>query len=168
MPRRISPLQEDRTMGGEGMFVGTEAGSMRRGQRKAPRTEVCRPCLVWPEGARDQAMEAVVLDLNPHGMRLRMIDPLDVGAPVVVQMMRDDEFRHPLSHPIHTRVVRVQDSPDGFVDHGIQVVPKEIKRIKEVRPVEFPRRRPMRRVTPRMHPVDLARAERNPRRTGER
>jgi hypothetical protein len=48
-----------------GMVISPDNRSMQRGRRRASRTEVCRPCLVWVPEAPEAPFEGVVLDLNP-------------------------------------------------------------------------------------------------------
>lgn len=111
----------------EELVVTTDSTAVRRGRRKAARTEVCRPCLVWLPDASEVKMESVVMDLNPHGMRLRMIDALPSGQVVMAQLMRDEAFQVPLSPPITAVVTRVRRGADGLVDHGLKIQHAKIK-----------------------------------------
>lgn len=120
------------------MFVARSDASLRRGKRVAPRTEVCRPCLVWRPEAPAQEIQGVVLDLNPYGFLIRMLDEVEVGSRLVVQMMRDDEFKVPLSPPIEVQVMRLERAVGGFVDHGIKIIRKKIKKPEEFKRVELP------------------------------
>lgn len=165
MVKKISNLSHDRRLDNEDMYVSADQRSVNRGRRVAPRTEVCRPCLVWQPDAPRERWQGVMLDLNPYGMRIRMLDMFDVDTVLVAQMMRDDEFRLPLSPPIRVRVVRVADGGDGFIDHGVKVLltkirkPEEGARVRPEHPTVFRPRKP------RMHTADLTR-ERGPRRPG--
>lgn len=122
-----------------GMVISTDNRSMQRGRRRARRTEVCRPCLVWRPEDPDQTFEGVVLDLNPRGLRIRMLDAFPEGTRLKAQLMRDENFQVPLSQPLTVKVVRVGHSPDGFVDHGTALEVAKIKRAETVRPVRVAR-----------------------------
>lgn len=110
------------------MFMSADRRSLRRGRRTAPRTEICRPCLVWLKDAPDSQSPGVVLDMNAYGLRIRMYDILPVESSIYVQMMRDDEFKEPLADPVEAMVARVNPDADGFVDHGVRILLKELKR----------------------------------------
>lgn len=140
---------------GETMVWSEDQKSLHRGRRVAPRTEVCRPCLVWLQVAPELKLQGVVLDLNPHGLRIRLIERIPPETPIVVQMMRDDAFQVPLSRPIEAKVVRIDSGFGGLVDHGVRVVLKPIKRAEETRPVSIARPRVTRRQRPRMHTLDV-------------
>lgn len=127
MARRNPLDRANRLRDDEELVVSADATSVRRGRRKAPRTEVCRPCLVWFSEAPDDKMEGVVMDLNPHGMRLRMLDRLEAGEVIMVQLMRDDAFQIPLSPPITLHVMRVEEGSDGLIDHGLKIQHAKIK-----------------------------------------
>ena len=155
MARKNFLLEESRRLNSENMFVSADKSALRRGRRAAPRTKVCRPCLVWFDSTPEEKKEGVLLDLNPHGMKLRMLESIEEGKEVVLQMMRDDEFTIPLSQPIRGRIVRRETGFSGFIDHGVKTVVAQIKRPEEGRytprqPQFTPRRRP-----PRMHTLDF-------------
>lgn len=156
-----------RQTAGEEMIWSAELKSLRRGRRTARRTDVCRPCLVWLESASGTKYEGIVLDLNPHGMRIRLMDTLPAGAVVGIQMMRDEDFQIPLSQPIHAQVVRTQTGFGGLVDHGLKLIVNPIKR-PESKPVMIIRRRPKRTVRTRMHTVDITVGDRVSGRIGRR
>ena len=139
---------------GETMVWSEDQKSLHRGRRVAPRTEVCRPCLVWLQVAPDLKLQGVVLDLNPHGLRIRLIERIPPDTQIVVQMMRDDQFQIPLSRPIEAKVVRIDTGFGGLVDHGVRVEIKPIKRAEEARPVSTVRQRVVRYQRPRMHTLD--------------
>lgn len=84
-------------------------------------------------------MEGVVLDLNPRGLRVRMLDEIAEGTQLMVQLMRDEEFQVPLSQPLSVMVVRTEASPDGFFDHGTLLQVAKIKKSTAVRPVRVQR-----------------------------
>jgi hypothetical protein len=154
MARKNFLLDESRRLAGENMFVSPDQKSLSRGRRSAPRTEVCRPCLVWFPSVPEQKLQGVLLDLNPYGMKLRMLESLEEGTEVVVQMMRDDEFRVPLSQPIHGQVVRREMGFSGFFDHGVKV---SVRALPKPGPTHFPRsfpQVPSRRRKARMHTAD--------------
>lgn len=123
------------------MFFSPDSKSLRRGKRVAPRTETCRPCLVWPEDAPDMHLRGVILDMNAYGMLIRMMESLPPGMRVQVQLMRDDEFQEPLTKPVTTMVVRNIPQEDGFVEHGVQVIQDKIGR-QESKPFRRPLRKP--------------------------
>lgn len=122
-----------------GMVISPDNRSMQRGRRRISRTEVCRPCLVWRPEAPDSPSEGVVLDLNPRGLRIRMLTAFPEGTRLKAQLMRDENFQVPLSLPLNVRVVRVHESPDGFVDHGTVLEIAKIKSAGTVRPVRVAR-----------------------------
>mgnify|MGYP006288742523 CR=1 FL=1 len=150
--RAFTPAREDDD---GGMVLSPDARSLRRGRRRAPRTAVYRPALVWRPDATEDLMYGVLLDLNPHGMRLRLVDALAHGEDVIVQMMRDEEFQTPLSVPIRVRVVRLSHLEDGLHDHGLVVLPPEKRSNRDARPQ--PVRRTQQRPTTRarMHTLDV-------------
>lgn len=153
MARRKNPLLGRRPPN-ENMVVSNDQKSMRKGRRAVPRTEVCRPCLIWLPDFPEHKTQAVVLDLNPQGMRIRALDPYPIGSPLVVQMMRDEEFTIPLSAPINVRVMRLAES-EGFHDLGVRLVLNRIRRAGEVRLQRPPEPRPLRRIGAKMHTVDF-------------
>ena len=155
MVRKRHPLQPRRTAPKEDMVVSTDNRSMRKGRRVAPRTEVCRPCLIWDDTSGAEKTQGVVLDLNPHGMRIRALDPFPAESVLLVQMMRDEEFSIPLSDPITVRVIRV-DEEEGFHDHGVRLVLKRIRRVGELRLPKLPVAKPIRRLGTRMYTADYA------------
>ncbi len=165
MARKKNPLLQRRTAPNEDMVVSTDARSMRKGRRVAPRTEVCRPCLIWSEETPGEKTEAVVMDLNPHGMRIQALDAYPPGSVVQVQMMRDEEFQIPLSEPITVRVIRVTED-NGFFDLGVRLVLKRIRRVAEVRLMRPMAPRPTRRIGTRMHIADYAIDEKTSGRSG--
>jgi len=148
------------------MFVSDDKKSLHRGRRVAPRTEVCRPCLVWTLQNPEEKKQGVMLDLTPYGMRIRMLEGVAEGSSLIVQMMRDDEFRNPLSQPIRARVLRAHATPEGFVDHGMQVKRARIKRPEEFKRVDIARSRSATRIPSRMYSMDYTVTDRGVRRTG--
>lgn len=142
------------------MFFSYDERGLIRGRRVASRTDTCRPCIL--HGPNGQAVEGVILNLTPHGLLVRVMDVLDVGADVAVQLMRDETFREPLAPPRMGSVVR-QDAADGaFFDVGIKLNHSEIPKAREPvvrpsRPTEAPRRRPS-----RMHTLDITIGDRGP------
>ncbi|HRK34305.1 MAG TPA: hypothetical protein PLJ47_06890 [Candidatus Hydrogenedentes bacterium] len=147
------------------MMLSRDNKSLRRGNRRAPRTETCRPCLVWPKEVPGDINQGVIININPYGMCIRMLEPLGPGTPVVVQLMRDEEFRVPLSAPVEGMVVRNADVPDGFMDHGIELLQRVLER-KETRyiPVSS-RNRGNARGPSRMHTIDFRIGDRGIKRT---
>lgn len=137
------------------MFFSSDEMSLLRGMRSAARTEVCRPCLVAARGPSPKAEEGVILDMNPHGMLIRMLTHIPIGSRVVVQMMRDDSFQRPFSVPRDGTIVRTVPADDGFTDLGVKLVNERIRKASE-RPIniERPRSRPKSAPT-RMHTIDV-------------
>ena len=147
------------------MMLSNDSRSLRRGNRRAPRTETCRPCLIWPKDAPSLVSQGVIININPYGMCIRMLDALPPGTEVQVQLMRDEEFRVPLSSPVEGMIVRNAEVPEGFMDHGIQVLQQALER-KEPR-VRYNdlRGRQNARGPIRMHTIDLRIGDRGPKRT---
>lgn len=154
MRRKKSPLEPGRRASGEDMFISPDTKSIRRGRRIAPRTEVCRACIVSTPEDPDAFKEGVVLDLNPYGVRIRMLERLEEGAEVVFRLMRDEDFSVPLSGPIRAWVIRVHRTDEGFFDHGLKVKIAAIRKAPAVRPVEIDRAQPRRRVLSRMYSIE--------------
>jgi hypothetical protein len=137
------------------MFFSTRTRSLRRGKRVAPRTQTCRPCMIWSKEAPDLSFHGVIMDITAYGMLVRMMDSLPPGTVVMVQLMRDEEFTEPLAKPLQAMVVRNQLQDDGFVDHGMQVERMSIMR-PESRPVESRRKHmSIPHARSRMHTMDL-------------
>ncbi len=138
------------------MFFSADARSLRRGRRRAARTQICRPCLIWPSDAKDVTLQGVALDISPYGMRVRMVETLPPGTPVRVQLMRDEQFTQPFADPVHAVVVRIRDEGNQFTDHGIQIVREAIVH-ETAKPAEAPRQELPRggQQQTRMHTIDL-------------
>ncbi len=141
------------------MFFLADRRSLRRGRRIAVRTETCRPCVIWPADEPEKRHNGVALDVSPHGMRVRMMDPLAEGQAVYVQMMRDEDFSVPLTDPMAARVVRSELDAEGFLDHGVQIIRQKLHR-EEQRLVPAVRKAPAPARTPRMYTLDIAVGER--------
>jgi hypothetical protein len=138
------------------MFFSDDAKSLRRGKRRARRTETCRPCILWPVDARDLEFQGVAINVSPYGMLVRIMDTVPAGTRVDIQLMRDEDFRDPMAAPIPGIVVRIEEAGDGFADHGIQIIRPDIRR-PEPR-TYWPERRPSlpeRRRSSRMHTIDI-------------
>lgn len=166
MPERNSTPPTERSARVEDFVPSADHRSLRKGRRVAPRTEVCRPCLVWSDTAPEEKMQGVLLDLNPHGMRVRMLDSLPEGGAAFIQMMRDDDFEVPLSAPIRVNVVRVMSSFEGFIDHGVRVVLASIRRAEAPPPIRPKPLQPRRRLVSRMHTVDFTVGDRSIKKAG--
>ncbi len=137
------------------MFFSNDELSLLRGKRAAARTEVCRPGLVAARGPSPRAVEGVIIDMNPHGMLIRMMERIPVGSKVVVQMMRDDRFQRAFSSPRDGTVVRTTAADNGFMDHGIKLMVKRIPKASE-RPILIEQARPRPKSAPtRMHTIDV-------------
>jgi len=157
----------ERLLNNEEMFTAANERSLCRGRRIAPRTEVCRPAVAWGKATPDKKVEGVMLDLNPYGMKLRMLHSFPPGTELMVQMMRDEGFTIPLSPPIEVRVVRTAKAMAGLTDHGIKVTLSKIRRSEEGRPTPLTRAQALRRRPTRMHTVDYTVGNRDPRRMGK-
>ena len=137
------------------MFFSNDELSLIRGKRAAARTEVCRPCLIAARGPSPRAVEGVIIDMNPHGMLIRMMEHMPVGSSVVVQLMRDDNFQRAISVPRDATIVRAAAAEDCFTDHGVKLVNKSIPKASE-RPIIIERARPRPKSAPtRMHTIDV-------------
>jgi len=151
MPPKNPLSLGDRQRDGERLVLSSDASALRRGRRGAPRTQVFRPALIWDVEQPERKHEAIVLDLNPQGMKLRMLEQLPEGVRAVVQLMRDEAFTMPLSQPLNVEVVRSSQDMPGFFDHGLRVVLAAIKKPATQAPINIPRpitpRRPGLRIT---------------------
>ncbi|MBX7255101.1 MAG: hypothetical protein K1Y02_01975 [Candidatus Hydrogenedentes bacterium] len=137
------------------MFLSDDNKSLRRGRRRAQRTETCRPCRMWPKDAAELFTQGVIINITPYGMCIRMMESFPVGTEVSVQLMRDEQFNEPLSPPVDGLIVRVADDPEGFLDHGVQLLQKQIER-QETRPLYAKRSStPAKRSRTRMHTIDI-------------
>ena len=145
------------------MFFGPDGLSLRRGQRRDARIEACRPCCFWPTDAPELMREGVVMDLNRHGLLIRALESVPMGTPVTVQLMRDDDFRQPLSRALLGTIVRNEEQPDGLIDHGIELEAENIHRV-ESRPVRVAKPKPQAARRSRMHTVDFTVGDRGIRR----
>lgn len=96
----------------------------------------------------------VVLDVTPHGMRVRMMEPLQPGTRIGIQMMRDEDYSQPLAQALDANVVRSREGADGFVDLGVRIVPKEVRRV-ETRPVHTEKAPALRSHRERMYSLDV-------------
>jgi hypothetical protein len=141
------------------MFFVENKRSLRRGRRVSVRTATCRPCVLWPHDLPEKRYNGVALDISPHGMKVRMMEALPEGLAIFVQMMRDDDFELPLTDPMEARVVRSEPEPEGFLDHGIEIVRQNVNR-KEPRPVHATRRVQAPSKPSRMYTVDIVVGER--------
>jgi hypothetical protein len=141
---------------GDDMMMSGDSRSLRRGKRRAPRTETCRPCLVWPKDVPDMMFQGVITNVTPYGMCIRMLDSLPQGTLVMVQLMRDEEFRYPLSAPVEGMIVRNAEEEVGFMDHGVQLLRKALERPPN-RPTVLPAKHATtsRNARTRMHTIDL-------------
>ncbi len=141
------------------MFFLPHRRSLRRGRRISARTETCRPCIIWPVGQPDRRYNGIALDVSPHGMKIRMMEPLPEGQFVCVQMMRDEDFSVPLTDPIEAKVVRSEPEAGGFLDHGVQIVRQKLireqpRRVSAMREKEVPSK------SSRMYTLDVVVGER--------
>jgi hypothetical protein len=141
------------------MFFSTDARSLRRGRRRAARTQICRPCLVWPADARDVELEGVALDISPYGMRVRMVETLPPGTRVKIQLMRDEHFKVPFADPVLAQIVRTSGQGDHFTDHGVKIV-RETAKHEVPQAAEAPKQQPQHKHRTRMHTIDLRAGDR--------
>jgi len=165
MRKKSTGIPKHMEQGVEEVVVSTDNRSLRKGRRVAPRTEVCRPVLLWLPADPEEKYQGVVLDLNPHGLRIRSLESFPLGSSLHIQMMRDDEFAVPLSPPIHVQVTRLS-SHDGFYDLGVRVIQPKIRKPDEMKPIAIVRSRRLTRPTTRMHTLDIQIDERGIRRAG--
>jgi len=140
----------------EDMVYSSDTHSMHRGKRCAARTEVCRPCLVWHPDFPDDKIHVVVLNLNRYGFLMRATLAFEYSTVLMLQMMRDEEFRFPLSSPIKTVVVRTATREDGFFDHGMRAIFEEVGAImpKSARPAPVKAAATARRRPTRMYLIE--------------
>ncbi|PCJ59543.1 MAG: hypothetical protein COA73_09025 [Candidatus Hydrogenedentota bacterium] len=137
------------------MFFSKDDRSLVRGKRIAKRTDTCRPCQVTLSTPEQTVIDAVVLDITPHGMLVRTMETLPLEIDVSVQLMRDDTFQHALSAARPGRVVRLDDSGSGFYDYGIKLVNLHIPR-NETRPIRIDPPKPdVPRKPSRMQTLDI-------------
>ncbi|MFP4172727.1 MAG: PilZ domain-containing protein [Candidatus Hydrogenedentota bacterium] len=136
------------------MFLSPDRKSLWRGRRIARRTQIFRPCLVWPREMPEMKLHGVALDVSPYGLRIRMLEDLPPGTEVRIQLMRDDEFEEPLARPIAAEVVRNTQDEGGFVDHGVSIPHEAVER-KEHKPLLRPLRPIQRLSQTRMHTIDF-------------
>lgn len=149
------------------MFFSADSRSLRRGKRVAQRTPTCRPCLVWPADAPEIAVQGVILNINPFGMLIRMLETLPSAMDIRIQLMRDEDFQQPLAPPVEGTIVRQVTTEDGFVDHGVRLSQKKTQ-VESVRRIQYtPPRESPRPAAPKMHTLDITvgdTIERRPRR----
>lgn len=137
------------------MFFSKDERSLIRGSRTDPRTETCRPCVVELHEIDSPELHGVVLDVTPRGMLVRMLQPIPLDTVLTIQLMRDDKYQKKLSTPHVGRVVRIEETKDGFFDHGLHLVKDVIPKASE-RPVHIPNPKPSPTRGPsRMQTVDI-------------
>ncbi|HOE67445.1 MAG TPA: PilZ domain-containing protein [Candidatus Hydrogenedentes bacterium] len=148
------------------MFFSRDMRSLRRGRRRSRRNESFRPCHVWPADDPDRRAEGIVLDMSPHGMRIRMIEAMPEGSSVHVQLMRDESFQDPLAQILEGVVVRDVVHESGFIDHGVALAQPELPR-QNAKPLRAALRRSPHAANSggRMHTIDITLGDRNDRRT---
>lgn len=161
-----NPAGPERNPGNtEEVVVSTDNRSLRKGRRVAPRTEVCRPVLLWPPERVEEKFQGVVLDLNPHGLRIRSLNDFPLGTILHIQMMRDEDFTFPLSPVIVIEVTRIIEA-DDFVDLGVRVIQPKIRKPAEMKPVAMARSNKLTRPVSRMHTLNIQVDDRGIRRIG--
>jgi len=154
MARKNLFMDAGRKRPDEHMVLTADSRSLHRGRRRTARTKVCRPCVVWFDEAPNDLIQGVMLDLNPYGMRVRTLRPLEQGSRARLQMMRDDSFTDPLSPPIRVEIIRCEGMNNGFVDHGVRTVIDEIRHEGPVRVAPASPSRAPRGAYHRMHTTD--------------
>jgi len=115
------------------MFFSQDERALVRGKRMARRTETCRPSVVTLKDGRK--LKGVILNLNAHGVLVRLMEDLDVGVVAHVQLMRDDEFTKPMAPPKVGKVVRHDASDGTFFDLAIKFAEARLPGRREPRPV---------------------------------
>lgn len=148
-------VESTRKYSDEEMYWDPQKGTIQRGKRIAPRTETCRPCLVWKAEAPDKKIKCVIMDLNRYGLKIRSFENMNIGDEVFIQMMKEDNFTTPLGIPIKAQIVRESLSPHGLKDYGVKRIIEEIKKPEEIKPVKISVPKPIPRSTPKMHTIDL-------------
>lgn len=141
------------------MFFSKDEKSLIRGSRVAPRTSTCRPCVLTLRDQPETEIPGVIMDINPHGMLVRLMETIPIGQAVMIQMMRDDKYQRKLSTPHKGQVRRVEGTVEGFFDHGIKLAPEKIRQASE-RPVHIPNKSAQAPRAPhpsRMHTLDSKR-----------
>ena len=137
------------------MFFSKDEKSLIRGSRSDPRTETCRPCVVELHDTVSPELHGVVLDVTPRGMLVRMFQPIPLQSVLTIQLMRDDKYQKKLSTPHVGTVVRIEETRDGFFDHGLHLIKDHIPKASE-RPVNIPTPKPSPTRKPsRMQTVDI-------------
>jgi hypothetical protein len=106
------------------MFFSSDERALVRGRRAAARTETCRPCLLTIQDGRE--VQGVILNLNAHGVLVRVMEPLAEGVVANVQMMRDDAFSKPMSPPRLGKVVRLDATDGNFYDFAFRFASREL------------------------------------------
>ena len=68
---------------------------------------------------------------------VRMLQPIPLDSVLTIQLMRDDKYQKKLSTPHVGQVVRIEETRDGFYDHGLHLIKESIPKASE-RPVNIP------------------------------
>ena len=136
------------------MYFSEDERSLHRGSRVAPRTDTCRPCVVHTLDKEKLNIHGVVLDINPHGMLVRMMEIVPLGTKVSIQLMRDDDFKIPFSSVHRGEIMRHIGTTGGFTDHGLKIENQEVRR-DESKPIVIEQKRAIRsRQKSGMHNID--------------
>ena len=107
------------------MFFSADERALVRGRRAAGRTETCRPCVLTLTNGR--TLQGVILNLNAHGVLVRLMEPVEIGTVMNVQMMRDEAFSKPMSPPRVGKVIRLDGSDGTFYDVAIKLAVNRIE-----------------------------------------
>lgn len=137
------------------MFFSKDEKSLSRGSRVAKRTETCRPCLLHINGEDAPEIQGVAMDMTPYGLLVRTMESIPVSTDVTIQLMRDDSFRKPFSSPLHGSIVRQEEAPGGFVDHGVTLKVDDIRRTESRPPAIKPSAPARPRRPAQMHTIDF-------------
>ena len=144
----VHPVNDD-------MFFSKDERSLSRGSRVAKRTETCRPCLIQIDGENAPDIQGVAMDMTPYGLLVRTMEPIPVSTEVTIQLMRDDSFRKPFSSPLNGSIVRHEEAPGGFIDHGVTLKVDNIRRTESRPPTIKPSAPARPRRPSKMHTIDF-------------
>lgn len=114
------------------MFFSQDERALVRGKRAAGRTETCRPCLITL--ANGKMLQGVILNLNAHGILVRVMEPIAIGTVMTVQMMRDDAFTKPMSPPRMGKVIRLDANDGTFHDVAVKFAVDRLAGRREATP----------------------------------
>jgi len=109
---------------------------------------------------QEHEVPGVVLDMNPYGMLVRLLEPFEKGEDVIVQLMRDEDYTETFSRPLTCRIVRHAGKQGALTDVGLKIIQEPVRR-SESRPPAVSQPRPrLQSARTRMHTIDLTVNER--------